>query len=148
MAHEGRPHNPCDDWMQYVAAELGKNPIVNEILLRLKQSKSGRWLGYVPAFEARVTEDADSVRVRIDMPGLDKAKTSVRIEKSLLLIDAQRKAEEGMAVPQPPRPIKKLVVLPFAFDEGQQPDAKATYVDGVLDISIKRPRPRNQIPIS
>ena len=80
----------------------------------------------------------DSLIVTIDMPGFDKKEIKLRLNGSILSINAKREDEmEGTIIwKQRPRVIDKKVRLPIEAKDDEDPGASAKYRDGVLTFTI------------
>ncbi|MGB9125095.1 MAG: archaeal heat shock protein Hsp14 [Nitrosotalea sp.] len=80
----------------------------------------------------------DSLIVTIDMPGFDKKEIKLRLNGSILSINAKREDEmEGTIIwKQRPRVIDKKVRLPIEVKDDEDPGASAKYRDGVLTFTI------------
>lgn len=114
------------------------------------RSESGDW-DWSPPVD--ITESGDSLEIRAEVPGLTKDDVSVEVNENVLTIKGERKQENGdknEAVHRVERAygrFQRTFTLPRSV---RSEDAKASFKDGVLTLSIpkiEQPKPK-AIPIN
>ncbi|MFH0809752.1 MAG: Hsp20/alpha crystallin family protein [Pseudomonadota bacterium] len=94
---------------------------------------------WIPSLD--VSETADSLLVKVELPGIDPRNIDVRVEGNVLSIKGERKQEKEEAEENYHRTersygaFRRAIQLPVAID----PDGvSATYKDGVLKLTVPR----------
>jgi HSP20 family protein len=98
-----------------------------------------------------MVEDSNDLLVIIDLPGFNKNDITLRINKNVLSIKANKPDNEYRGtVYLKHRPIKidKKVILPFLVDEDEEITGTANYSDGIITLRIPSKNLGNRIPIS
>ncbi len=114
------------------------------------RSESGDW-DWSPPVD--ITESDDSLEIRAEVPGLTKNDVSVEVNENVLTVRGERKQENGdknEAVHRIERAYGRFQRTFTLSKSVRSKDAKASFKDGVLTLSIpkiEQPKP-TAIPIS
>jgi HSP20 family molecular chaperone IbpA len=98
-----------------------------------------------------MVEDSNDLLVIIDLPGFNKNDITLRINKNVLSIKANRPDNEykgTVYLKHRPTKIDKKVILPFVVDEDEEITGTANYSDGIIMLRIPSKNLGNKIPIS
>ena len=98
-----------------------------------------------------MVEDSNDLLVIIDLPGFNKNDITLRINKNVLSIKANKPDNEyrgTVYLKHRPTKIDKKVILPFLVDEDEEITGTANYSDGIIMLRIPSKNLGNQIPIS
>jgi HSP20 family protein len=98
-----------------------------------------------------MVEDSNDLLVIIDLPGFNKNDITLRINKNVLSIKANRPDNEyrgTVYLKHRPTKIDKKVILPFVVDEDEEITGTANYSDGIIMLRIPSKNLGNRIPIS
>jgi HSP20 family protein len=96
-------------------------------------------------------EDSNDLLVIIDLPGFNKNDITLRINKNILSIKANKPDNEyrgTVYLKHRPTKIDKKVILPFLVDEDEEITGTANYSDGIITLRIPSKNLGNRIPIS
>ncbi len=96
-------------------------------------------------------EDNNDLLVIIDLPGFNKNDITLRINKNILSIKANKPDNEyrgTVYLKHRPTKIDKKVILPFLVDEDEEILGTANYSDGIITLRIPSKNLGNRIPIS
>lgn len=96
-------------------------------------------------------EDNNDLLVIIDLPGFNKNDITLRINKNILSIKANKPDNEyrgTVYLKHRPTKIDKKVILPFLVDEDEEITGTANYSDGIITLRIPSKSLGNRIPIS
>ena len=96
-------------------------------------------------------EDSNDLLVIIDLPGFNKNDITLRINKNVLSIKANKPDNEyrgTVYLQHRPTKIDKKVILPFLVDEDEEITGTANYSDGIITLRIPGKNLGNRIPIS
>jgi HSP20 family protein len=96
-------------------------------------------------------EDSNDLLVIIDLPGFNKNDITLRINKNVLSIKANKPDNEyrgTVYLKHRPTKIDKKVILPFLVDEDEEITGTANYSDGIIMLRIPSKNLGNRIPIS
>ena len=96
-------------------------------------------------------EDSNDLLVIIDLPGFNKNDITLRINKNVLSIKANKPDNEyrgTVYLKHRPTKIDKKVILPFLVDEDEEITGTANYSDGIITLRIPSKSLGNRIPIS
>lgn len=96
-------------------------------------------------------EDSNDLLVIIDLPGFNKNDITLRINKNLLSIKANKPDNEyrgTVYLKHRPTKIDKKVILPFLVDDDEEITGTANYSDGIITLRIPSKSLGNRIPIS
>ena len=96
-------------------------------------------------------EDSDDLLVIIDLPGFNKNDITLRINKNVLSIKANKPDNEyrgTVYLKHRPTKIDKKVILPFLVDDDEEITGTANYSDGIITLRIPSKSLGNRIPIS
>ena len=96
-------------------------------------------------------EDNNDLLVIIDLPGFNKNDITLRINKNVLSIKANKPDNEyrgTVYLQHRPTKIDKKVILPFLVDEDEEITGTANYSDGIITLRIPSKSLGNRIPIS
>ena len=96
-------------------------------------------------------EDSNDLLVIIDLPGFNKNDITLRINKNVLSIKANKPENEyrgTVYLKHRPTKIDKKVILPFLVDEDEEITGTANYSDGIITLRIPSKSLGNRIPIS
>ncbi len=99
----------------------------------------GSMRGWLPAMD--VTEDANSITVKADLPGLKKEDISLSLNNNFLTIKGERKEESEKKEKNYHRVERSYGVFERSVDLGVNVDGtkvQANYKDGVLEIIIPK----------
>jgi HSP20 family molecular chaperone IbpA len=117
---------------------MGLGRYMAKELMKEIGNKSREFFEFVmPAVD--IVEDGNSLLIVADLAGFDKKDISLRINDSVLTINASRDPVEHAGSSywkQRPLKIEKKVHLPIKIKEGEEALGKATYEKGVLEIRI------------
>lgn len=96
---------------------------------------------WTPHVESFVKDDA--LRVRVDLPGIDPKTVDVSVEDDVLTIRGERKSEHEDATYRETRygRFERRLRVPEGTDTAA---IKASYTNGVLDITIPVPKPETR----
>ena len=115
--------------------------LVDRLARQFEQFESN--LAFIPSVD--VQEESERFVVRADLPGVNREDLEITAEEGVLTIRGQRKAatQEQRAGYQRVERAAGAFLRRFTLPKTVQADAiKATYVDGVLEVSIpKQPKP-------
>jgi HSP20 family molecular chaperone IbpA len=98
-----------------------------------------------------MVEDSNDLLVIIDLPGFNKNDITLRINKNVLSIKANKPDNEyrgTVYLKHRPTKIDKKVILPFLVDEDEEITGTANYYDGIIMLRIPGKNLGNRIPIS
>jgi HSP20 family molecular chaperone IbpA len=98
-----------------------------------------------------MVEDSNDLLVIIDLPGFNKNDITLRINKNVLSIKANKPDNEyrgTVYLKHRPTKIDKKVILPFLVDDDEEITGTATYSDGIIMLRIPSKNLGNRIPIS
>jgi HSP20 family protein len=98
-----------------------------------------------------MVEDSNDLLVIIDLPGFNKNDITLRINKNVLSIKANKPDNEyrgAVYLQHRPTKIDKKVILPFLVDEDEEITGTANYSDGIITLRIPGKNLGNRIPIS
>jgi HSP20 family protein len=98
-----------------------------------------------------MVEDSNDLLVIIDLPGFNKNDITLRINKNVLSIKANKPDNEyrgTVYLNHRPTKIDKKVILPFLVDEDEEITGTANYSDGIITLRIPGKNLGNRIPIS
>jgi HSP20 family protein len=101
-----------------------------------------------------MVEDGNDLLITIDLPGFNKNDITLRINKNILSIKANRPNkpdnEYGGTVyyKQRPTEIDKKILLPFSVDDDDEITGTANYADGIITLRIPSKNLGNRIQIS
>jgi HSP20 family protein len=98
-----------------------------------------------------MVEDSNDLLVIIDLPGFNKNDITLRINKNVLSIKANKPNNEyrgTIYLKHRPTKIDKKVILPFLVDEDEEILGTANYSDGIITLRIPSKNLGNRIPIS
>ena len=98
-----------------------------------------------------MVEDSNDLLVIIDLPGFNKNDITLRINKNVLSIKANKPDNEyrgTVYLKHRPTKIDKKVILPFLVDEDEEILGTANYSDGIIMLRIPSKNLGNRIPIS
>ncbi len=98
-----------------------------------------------------MVEDSNDLLVIIDLPGFSKNDITLRINKNVLSIKANKPDNEyrgTVYLKHRPTKIDKKVILPFLVDEDEEITGTANYSDGIIMLRIPSKNLGNRIPIS
>ncbi|HEX7141801.1 MAG TPA: archaeal heat shock protein Hsp14 [Nitrososphaeraceae archaeon] len=96
-------------------------------------------------------EDSNDLLVIIDLPGFNKNDITLRINKNILSIKANKPDNEyrgTVYLKHRPTKIDKKVILPFLVDEDEEITGTANYSDGIITLRIPSKNLGNRILIS
>ncbi|HVP81536.1 MAG TPA: archaeal heat shock protein Hsp14 [Nitrososphaeraceae archaeon] len=96
-------------------------------------------------------EDNNDLLVIIDLPGFNKNDITLRINKNVLSIKANKPDNEyrgTVYLKHRPTKIDKKVILPFLVDDDEEITGTAIYSDGIITLRIPSKSLGNRIPIS
>ena len=103
-------------------------------------------VSWIPSVD--VQEEAERFVVRADLPGVSREDLEITAEDGVLTVRGQRKAttQEQKAGYQRIERVAGSFLRRFTLPKTAQADAiKASYVDGVLEVSIpKQPKPESR----
>ena len=100
---------------------------------------------------ADMIEDNNDLLVIIDLPGFNKNDITLRINKNVLSIKANKPDNEyrgTVYLKHRPTKIDKKVILPFLVDDDEEITGTANYSDGIITLRIPSKSLGNRIPIS
>ena len=98
-----------------------------------------------------MVEDSNDLLVIIDLPGFNKNDITLRINKNVLSIKANKPDNEyrgTVYLKHRPTKIDKKVILPFLVDDDEEITGIANYSDGIIMLRIPSKNLGNRIPIS
>ena len=98
-----------------------------------------------------MVEDSNDLLVIIDLPGFNKNDITLRINKNVLSIKANKPDNEyrgTVYLKHRPTKIDKKVILPFLVDDDEEITGTANYSDGIIMLRIPSKNLGNRIPIS
>ena len=98
-----------------------------------------------------MVEDSNDLLVIIDLPGFNKNDITLRINKNVLSIKANKPDNEyrgTVYLKHRPTKIDKKVILPFLVDDDEEITGTANYSDGIITLRIPSKNLGNRIPIS
>ena len=98
-----------------------------------------------------MVEDSNDLLLIIDLPGFNKNDITLRINKNVLSIKANKPDNEyrgTVYLKHRPTKIDKKVILPFLVDEDEEITGTANYSDGIIMLRIPSKNLGNRIPIS
>ena len=96
-------------------------------------------------------EDSNDLLVIIDLPGFNKNDITLRINKNVLSIKANKPDNEyrgTVYLKHRPTKIDKKVILPFLVDDDEEITGTANYSDGIITLRIPSKSLGNRIQIS
>jgi HSP20 family molecular chaperone IbpA len=96
-------------------------------------------------------EDSNDLLVIIDLPGFNKNDITLRINKNVLSIKANKPDNQyrgTVYLKHRPTKIDKKVILPFLVDDDEEITGTANYSDGIITLRIPSKSLGNRIPIS
>jgi HSP20 family protein len=100
---------------------------------------------------ADMVEDGNDLLVTIDLPGFNKNDITLRINKNVLSIKANKPDNEyrgTVYLKQRPTKIDKRILLPFSVDDDDEVTGTANYTDGIITLRIPSKNLGNRIQIS
>jgi HSP20 family protein len=126
-----------------VAGPLARFEHEVEDLWNRVYGSTGEWMSGVEGFMPRmnVRETGESIQVTVDLPGMKAEEFDVEVKEGSLWISGHReeeKEEEGDTYHRRERYIgkfRRIEPLPVSVD---QDHVKATYVDGVLTVTLPK----------
>jgi len=98
-----------------------------------------------------MVEDSNDLLVIIDLPWFNKNDITLRINKNVLSIKANKPDNEyrgTVYLKHRPTKIDKKVILPFLVDDDEEITGTANYSDGIIMLRIPSKNLGNRIPIS
>ncbi len=98
-----------------------------------------------------MVEDGNDLLVTIDLPGFNKNDITLRINKNVLSIKANKPDNEyrgTVYLKQRPTKIDKRILLPFSVDDDDEITGTANYTDGIITLRIPSKNLGNRIQIS
>lgn len=98
-----------------------------------------------------MVEDGNDLLVTIDLPGFNKNDITLRINKNVLSIKANKPDSEyrgTVYLKQRPTKIDKRILLPFSVDDDDEVTGTANYTDGIITLRIPSKNLGNRIQIS
>jgi HSP20 family molecular chaperone IbpA len=98
-----------------------------------------------------MVEDGNDLLVSIDLPGFNKTDITLRINKNVLSIKANKPDNEyrgTVYLKQRPTKIDKRILLPFSVDDDDEVTGTANYTDGIITLRIPSKNLGNRIQIS
>ena len=98
-----------------------------------------------------MVEDSNDLLVIIDLPGFNKNDITLRINKNVLSIKANKPDNEyrgTVYLKQRPTKIDKRILLPFSVDDDDEVTGTANYTDGIITLRIPSKNLGNRIQIS
>ncbi|HEX7256527.1 MAG TPA: archaeal heat shock protein Hsp14 [Nitrososphaeraceae archaeon] len=98
-----------------------------------------------------MVEDGNDLLVTIDLPGFNKNDITLRINKNVLSIKANKPDNEyrgTVYLKQRPTKIDKRILLPFSVDDDDEVTGTANYTDGIITLRIPSKNLGNRIQIS
>ena len=98
-----------------------------------------------------MVEDSNDLLVIIDLPGFNKNDITLRINKNVLSIKANKPDNEyrgTVYLKHRPTKIDKKDILVFLVDEDEEILGTANYSDGIITLRIPSKNLGNRIPIS
>ncbi len=98
-----------------------------------------------------MVEDGNDLLVTIDLPGFNKNEITLRINKNILSIKANKTDNEYRGTiyyKQRPTEIDKKILLPFSVDDDDEITGTANYTDGIITLRIPSKNLGNRIQIS
>ncbi len=107
----------------------------------LNQLHTGRPAAVQKGFKVDIAESADGYRIDADLPGFTAGNVDVRVEESLLIIEAiapESKTEEKLTWHARERRednLKRSFILPKDVNKG---DVEADMKNGVLSVNLKK----------
>ena len=98
-----------------------------------------------------MAEDGNDLLVTIDLPGFNKNDITLRINKNIISIKANKPDNEyrgTIYLKQRPTKIDKRILLPFSVDDDDEIIGTANYTDGIITLRIPSKNLGNRIQIS
>ena len=98
-----------------------------------------------------MVEDSNDLLVIIDLPGFNKNDITLRINKNIISIKANKPDNEyrgTVYLKQRPTKIDKRILLPFSVDDDDEIIGTANYTDGIITLRIPSKNLGNRIQIS
>ena len=98
-----------------------------------------------------MVEDGNDLLVTIDLPGFNKNDITLRINKNVLSIKANKPDNEyrgTVYLKQRPTKIDKRILLPFSVDDDDEVTGTANYTEGIITLRIPSKNLGNRIQIS
>ena len=98
-----------------------------------------------------MVEDGNDLLLTIDLPGFNKNDITLRINKNVLSIKANKPDNEyrgTVYLKQRPTKIDKRILLPFSVDDDDEVTGTANYTDGIITLRIPSKNLGNRIQIS
>jgi len=98
-----------------------------------------------------MAEDGNDLLVIIDLPGFNKNDITLRINKNIISIKANKPDNEyrgTVYLKQRPTKIDKRILLPFSVDDDDEIIGTANYTDGIITLRIPSKNLGNRIQIS
>ena len=98
-----------------------------------------------------MVEDGNDLLVTIDLPGFNKNDITLRINKNVLSIKANKPDNEyrgTVYLKQRTTKIDKRILLPFSVDDDDEVTGTANYTDGIITLRIPSKNLGNRIQIS
>lgn len=98
-----------------------------------------------------MVEDGNDLLVTIDLPGFNKNDITLRINKNVLSIKANKPDNEyrgTVYLKQRPTKIDKRILLPFSVDDDDEVTGTVNYTDGIITLRIPSKNLGNRIQIS
>ncbi len=145
-AHRRAPFEFLEELPDEVARVWGQAwPLVPWVLrrpLRRLSQVPATWAPNVDIYE----QDTHLV-VKVDLPGVHKEDIDITLEDGDLVLRGERRAESGVPdeayhrAERPMGPFHRRLPLPF---EASPEHIRASFSDGVLEISIRRPAERRR----
>ncbi len=101
---------------------------------------------------AEVSDDDDTVEVRLEVPGMDASDFSIHVDDDLLVVSGEKRVARDerrgqyRVMERAYGRFQRTVPLPCAVDDAK---AKATYTNGVLHLSLPKSETsrRKRIPV-
>jgi HSP20 family protein len=98
-----------------------------------------------------MVEDGNDLLVTIDLPGFNKNDITLRINKNILSVKANKSDNEyrgTVYLKQRPTKIDKIILLPFSVDDDDEITGTANYTNGIITLRIPSKNLGNRIQIS
>jgi HSP20 family protein len=98
-----------------------------------------------------MVEDGNDLLITIDLPGFNKNDITLRINKNILSIKANKPDNEYRGTvyyKQRPTEIDKKILLPFSVNDDDEITGTANYADGIITLRIPSKNLGNRIQIS
>jgi HSP20 family protein len=113
----------------------------DDMLSRISEDWNGEWLARPSVPSLDVSETAEMVQVRMDVPGIDAKDIDIEITGNMLHVSGERKEEKEEKgktwhrIERKTGSFARSVTLPSAVKEDK---VEAAYKDGVLTITLPK----------